>query len=317
MTVYHIGKDGDPKECRAKKDNCPLGGEHFTSLVDARTAAELKIAAEQEQYPMDRILEDTFSVMQRRRMFQRNPKMHLLVPENTVVVSSSGDLWRVLERIPGETVYDSKLKLRNRRSGKQVIVETKADPTKKATSRQLSDFALLTPVAFEVDGPPVHDSPRFKKFEPGTREISDIVLTKIRVTTVDNKLEEMNPRYGVVGYGDDEYVGELPPEEHYRYLAIYPAKLSDLNDKEKRHEFSLAIWKQAGRSEESWSALTEIEKDDLVRYSHEVKTARFTNRDDRVRFENQDLGPMEFDSFLLPKYMASDKLCGYDLNATK
>lgn len=316
MTIYHIGKDGDPKVCRAKKDNCPLGGEHFTSLVDARTAAELAAAQEAESSPVDRILEDTFSVMQRRRMFQRNPKLNLTVPVGTVVISSSGDLWQIVKQIPGENAYTGKFQLRNRRSGKFLYASVDGEGP-KSQNRKLSDFALLTPVAFTIDGPPVHDNPRFTKFEPGTQDVNDVLLMKIRVETVDYKLDQLEPKYGPVGYGDDERWDRLPAPQHYRYLAVYPAKMRDLNNAELRHELSLAIWKQAGRDEESWSALSEKEKDDLVRYSHEVGKGRFTTRESRVRFENKDLEGRQFDSFLPPNYLSQDNLCGYNLNVPK
>ena len=37
---YHIGEKGDPSPCRAEEGKCPLGGEHFDSVDDARKAYE-------------------------------------------------------------------------------------------------------------------------------------------------------------------------------------------------------------------------------------------------------------------------------------
>jgi len=314
MTIYHIGKDGTPKPCKATKDNCPLGGEHFTSLVDARTAAEVAAAQESEASPVDRILEDTFSLMQRRRMFQRNPKINMSVPVGTVVISSSGDLWQIVKRIEGETPFDAKFQLRNRRSGKFMIAEKDTKGASKAKIRSFADFALLTPRAFTIDGPPLHNNERFTAFTDNNKEIEKVLLMKIRVETVDYKLGEISPNYGPVGYGDDQRWEKLPPPQHYRYLAVYPASEKTLYDENTRKELSLAIWQQAGRDEDSWNQLSREEKDDLVRNCHQVEKGRFTVRNDRVRFENMDLKWNQFDSFLPPNYMTQENLCGYDLS---
>lgn len=313
MTIYHISKDGNPKVCRASKDNCPLGGDHFTSLVDARTSAELKLAQESEELPVDRILEDTFSVMQRRRMFQRNPKMNLSVAVGTVVVSSSGDLWQITKKIDGETAYDAQLQLRNRRSGKFVNARVSKGEENKGVARDVSEFSLLTPQAFTIDGPPKHDNKKFKPFTANTQDLENVLLMKIRVETVDHKLDDISPSYGAVGFGDNERWERLPSPEHYRYLAVYPANEASLMDKKLRSELSLAIWKQAGRDEDSWNLLDKVEKDDLVRNSHGVGNSRFTVRNERVRFENLTLERNQFDSFLPPSYMSQENLCGYDL----
>lgn len=41
-TKYHINKEGLPAVCRASKNPCPMGGEHYESKLDALAAADEK-----------------------------------------------------------------------------------------------------------------------------------------------------------------------------------------------------------------------------------------------------------------------------------
>lgn len=40
MTRYHIGKNGEPRICKAQPGKCPIGGEHYTNIIAAYHAAE-------------------------------------------------------------------------------------------------------------------------------------------------------------------------------------------------------------------------------------------------------------------------------------
>lgn len=45
MARFHIGRDGNPRECTAEPGKCPLGGEHYDSMEKATEAAERQVAS--------------------------------------------------------------------------------------------------------------------------------------------------------------------------------------------------------------------------------------------------------------------------------
>lgn len=46
---YHIGRDGQPHKCNAEVGKCPLGGEHYGSMSEARRGAEGQAARHQNK----------------------------------------------------------------------------------------------------------------------------------------------------------------------------------------------------------------------------------------------------------------------------
>lgn len=45
MARFHVGRDGNPKECTAEPGKCPLGGEHYGSMEECEAAIEKNAAS--------------------------------------------------------------------------------------------------------------------------------------------------------------------------------------------------------------------------------------------------------------------------------
>jgi len=308
MTVYHLGKDGTPKVCRALKNTCPLGGTHFNSLTDARTYLEVTSAASAES---DReLFENLFTVAQRRRMFVQHPPMSYIHPLGTVLISKRGDLWELVAREQTGGPFSHKFTLRNRRSQKEVVVNTEYDrgPREKAPS----DFAQLLPHWFQVDGPPDASGRNLATFRNGKTVLNDVLLAKVRVYTVENELDKNLPRFGDGDYNAERSVyGRLLQEEKFRYLVVPSFKKAELENPENLDKISLALWNQAGRNKDSWESLGVKEKRDLLFSAKEVKQAEFVTKNGSTSFTNKDLRPDQFDSFLLPGGIPSSSIAAF------
>ncbi len=313
MTVYHLGKDGTPKVCRALKITCPLGGTHFSSLTDARTYIEVTSAVSTSENRES--FENIFTVAQRRRMFTQHPSMSYIHPLGTVLISKRGDLWELVERDQVEGPFSHKFTLKNRRSGKTVVVNTDYDRT--AREKAPSDFAQLLPHWFQVDGPPNNESGYLQSFRNGKTTLDNVLLAKVRVYTVENELDKNLPRFGDGDYNAERSVyGRLLQEEKYRYLAVPSFKKRELEDPSKLDAVTLALWNQAGRDTESWQSLGVKEKRDLLFSAKEIKKAEFTTKNGSTSFVNKDLRPDQFDSFLLPGGIPSSSIASFKLPAS-
>lgn len=301
MTVYHMSGDGTPKVCKALK-KCPLGGEHFNSLPEAKAYAELQMAAEAGKLEKNSV-EEAFTVAQRRRMWVKHPKMSYVHPVGTLLISKRGDLWELVKREQTGGPFDHKFTLKNTRSGKLVVVN--ADYNRKDSERSPDEFAQLQPHYFKVDGPPIKEGTKLADMPGGTLHLSNIVLAKIRVRTVENELDKELPRpYNEFGERDKEeerrmYGRELE-QPSFRYLVVPNATEGDVQNKDTRLEFSKALWAQAGRDLESWEELTAQEQFNLFNSSKCIKEASFYTKNGTTNFVNRDLGENSFDSFWLP-----------------
>lgn len=302
MTVYHIGKDSTPKVCKALKGTCPLGGEHFTSLPEARTFSELKLAQEYGDSAEKR-LEDIFTVSQRRRMWNENPKMSYVHPLGTVLISKRGDLWELTDREQVGGQLDHLFTLTNRRSGKKVVVNT--DYNRKPGERAPEDFAQLKPHSFKVDGPPLREGTGLEELPNGKVTIDDAMIAKVRVHTVENELDKSLPK------GYDEYGDRSKEEERriygrslekplYRYMVVPNTTKAEVQDPAKRELLARALWAHAGRDQQSWESLTPQEKSNLFMDSKAVKKATFYTKNGSTSYVNEDLRENQFDSFWLP-----------------
>lgn len=49
--LFHISKDGEARPCSAERGNCPLGGEHFPTIEEARAKAEQQLADQHGTFP--------------------------------------------------------------------------------------------------------------------------------------------------------------------------------------------------------------------------------------------------------------------------
>lgn len=302
MTVYHMGNDGTPKVCKALKSTCPLGGEHFKSLPEARAYSELTLALEHGGSD-GKQLEDIFTVAQRRRMWMENPKMSYVHPLGTVLISKRGDLWDLTAREQSGGQLDHRFTLTNRRSGKNIVVNT--DYNRKTSERAPEDFAQLRPHSFKVDGPPLREGTGLEEMPNGKLALDDVLIAKVRVQTVENELDKSLPK------GYDEYGDRNKEEERrvygrtlenplYRYMVVPNTPKEAIQDPAKREVLARALWAHAGRDQNSWNSLTAQERANLFMDSKPVSKATFYTKNGSTNYVNGDLRENQFDSFWLP-----------------
>lgn len=312
MTVYHMGKDGAPKICKVVKGTCPLGGVHFNSLPEAKSYYELQLA---KQFSANTPVEELFTVAQRRRMWQEHPRMSYVHPIGTIFISKRGDLWELVKREQIGGIFDHKFTLRNRRSGKELIVSTANELAPK--ERRPDDFAQLTPKSFHVDGPSKKDRYALLKSIPdGTQRYSNALISKIQVTTVENELDRDREKiYNMFGEHDKEQERQLYGRElmkpSYRYLIVDDFPKESLEKKANVNALARALWAHAGRSDEQFDELSSEERLNLVLNSKSVKNAKFYSKNGSTYYTNEDLSDKQFDSFWLPGAVPSSSVALY------
>lgn len=240
MTRYHIGKNGEPRICKAQPGKCPLGGEHYTTINAAYQAAE-KLARQATLNSLEQTFEEDYKkAAEDRQAFKE-------LPPHSIDHQGYYQAW--YDHMPDQADGPEALKAWQKVEPQpKKWEETIKDITQRANKRWIEIIKRIDPIEYCND---------LEQYLPGDHaHIDDQEYSRWEALNLDHDLWQLDRYYLSDEPDEHDYNSK---EEYYAARDAYETVIDAINHKDYKTIRDLVV----SNPSYDYSKLTHDQKRDI------------------------------------------------------